>query len=279
MDALKTYTLLTKPGIILGNVITIAGGFALAATYFAPFLFLCTLCGLSFLIASSCILNNYIDRNLDKLMERTKNRPFALGTISVSKALLLSAALGALGFLFLLATNTLTICIALFGYVSYIILYGFFKRRTHYGTLVGSLAGAVPPVVGYCAMSGRLDIYALSLFALLIVWQMPHFFAIALFRLNDYKQAGLPVHPIQKGIQATKMQMILYVALFMLLGLSLAPQVSRIYLVATLVFSTLWLFTAFKGLKDKETEKWAKKMFLISLWTVTAMFVAMLIPQ
>ncbi|MCH9610021.1 MAG: Protoheme IX farnesyltransferase [Chlamydiales bacterium] len=279
MDAVKTYTLLTKPGIVMGNVIAIAGGFALGVTGKMPYaLLLATMVGLSLIIASSCILNNYIDRKIDALMERTKKRGFVQGDVNVKFALFLATILGICGISILAHwTNPLTVGLALFGYITYIVLYGFYKRRTHYGTLVGSLAGAIPPVVGYTAASGRFDWVASLLFVLLIVWQMPHFFAISLYRLEDYKRAGLPVHPVAKGIDKTKIQMLLYVLLFTLLCLPLIPIAGpRVSLVLAII-CLAWILTAIRGFWNKEYAVWARSMFFASLWAVCGLFISLIV--
>lgn len=279
MDAVKTYTLLTKPGIVMGNVIAIAGGFALGVVGQMPYLLLLTtMAGLSFLIASSCVLNNFIDRKIDALMERTKKRALVLGLITPQKALLFSAALGALGLLLLIRfTNPLTVGVAIFGYVAYIVLYGIYKRRTHYGTLVGSLAGAVPPVVGYCAATNRLDWGAFLLFSILILWQMPHFFAIALFRLEDYRRASLPVTPLKKGIRQTQIQMLLYVIGFAAVALFLIPRANWRFGIILIALCSYWILVAILGFWKKEYEVWARQMFFASLWVICGLFISLIL--
>lgn len=278
MDAVKSYTLLTKPGIIMGNVITIAGGFALATTdSLAWGLLFATLLGLSLMIASSCILNNYIDKEIDAKMKRTQHRPFVTKIVSEKKALLLSTILGLIGLSFLITyTNRLTVGAALFGFLVYVLFYGFWKRWTHYGTLIGSLAGAIPPVVGYLAINNRLDRNALLLFILLIVWQMPHFFAIALYRIEDYRNASLPVFPLKKGILATKVRMLLYVLLFLFLAFFLTKGVG--YRIAASFFSSIWLGIAISGFWQKSLF-WARQMFFASLLTITALFITLILQK
>ena len=157
---IKTYFMLTKPGIIFGNAITAAGGFILASkSQVYPFdgcLFLVTLIGLSLLIASACVFNNYLDRNIDKMMARTKNRALARGVISAPKAIIFAVFLGLFGILFLLlCTSLLTITIALAGFFIYVILYSLSKHRSSYATAIGSISGGIPPAVGYCVAAGR----------------------------------------------------------------------------------------------------------------------------
>ena len=203
---IKTYYLLTKPGIIYGNSINTAGGFLLAAKgVIDPLLFLAALIGTAFVIGSACVFNNYIDREIDEKMARTKKRALVTGDIPVKNALIFGTLLGILGFLILFSyTNLLTGVIGVIGVVMYVVVYGYFKRRTVHGTLIGSISGAIPPVAGYTAVTNLIDTGAILLFLILVFWQMPHFYAIAVYRIEDYKKAGIPVLSVVKGIPTTK---------------------------------------------------------------------------
>jgi protoheme IX farnesyltransferase len=183
---------------------------------------LLTLIGLSFVIASSCVFNNYIDRHVDAKMARTKKRALATGEISIKNALIFGILLGLIGgSLLLIYTNLLTFFIAFAGFLIYVFPYSFGKYRTSYGTLIGSIAGAAPPLVGYCAVSNHFDLGALILFLIVVFWQMPHFYAIALYRFNDYSRAGIPVLPVKKGAYVTKMHMVLYTVAFIIAAVML----------------------------------------------------------
>lgn len=269
------YYTLAKPGIIFGNAITAASGFILASKGHIDFwLFLATLVGLSFVIGSACVFNNYIDRGIDQKMARTKHRPLVTGAISVQDALIFGAALGCCGILLLTAyTNPLTTSIALTGFFVYVALYSFLKYKTEYGTLIGSIAGAVPPVVGYCAVSNRLDAGALIMFMIIVFWQMPHFFAIALYRLDDYAAASLPVLPITKGAHITKIHMLLYVIAFLVASLMLTVlgYTGYLYFAVTALLGLTWLWLCIKGFKADNDRLWARKMFLFSLVIVTVL--------
>lgn len=276
---IKTYTMLTKPGIILGNVVTTIAGFALASKgHFDLFLFFATLLGLSLVIASAGIFNNYIDRHSDAIMERTKNRPLANGQISTTKALFLASTLGIFGISILaLWTNLLTVGIAAFGFFVYLVLYAFFKYRTFYGTLIGSVAGAVPPVVGYCAVSNRLDYGALILFLILVLWQMPHFFAIAMYYFKDYSAASIPVMPVQKGIETTKIHMALYIIAFTIATpmLSFMGYTGNIYFIVAALLGLAWLALCLNGFKIENNILWARKMFVFSLIVILLLCMTM----
>jgi protoheme IX farnesyltransferase len=276
---LQTYYHLTKPGIIYGNGITTLAGFLLASRWHINWVLLPTvLLGSSLVIACGCVINNYIDRNIDKHMARTKERALVTGTISARAALIYAAALGVLGFWILAAyTNLLTVAVGLVGLIDYVVLYGYFKRRSVHGTLVGSIAGATPILAGYTAVTNRLDITAVLLFLIMAVWQIPHFYAIAVYRLKDYTRAGIPVWPAEKGINSTKLQIALYIILFTVLVITptLAGSIGYSYLVVVLGVSLWWFRLALQGFKAKDSGRWARKLFGTSL-VVVLVFSAML---
>jgi heme o synthase len=276
----RSYSLLTKPGILLGNAITILGGFFLASRGVINFwLLLQTVVGLSLVIASSCVFNNAIDRKADSKMERTKHRPLVTGSISMLKAYLFALVLGFFGVWILSYTNYLALSIALFGFVVYVLLYSFSKYVSVYGTLIGSLAGAVPPVVGYCAVSNKLDGGAWILFALLTIWQMPHFYAIAIFRQSDYAKASIPVLPIVKGLHATKVHMLVYTIIFLFVAplLTVFGYAGYWYFALSVVLSLWWLKLSISGFQVKDQIKWARKMFGVSLILITILSIAMMV--
>ncbi len=274
---IKTYYLVTKPGIIVGNAITVAGGFALGSRgSFNPLLFLVTMIGLSLVIASACVFNNCIDRHADQKMMRTKNRPLATGVITVGQAILFASILGIMGLSVLAVyTNLLTVSIAAMGFIIYVFLYSFWKYRTTYATEIGSFAGGVPPVVGYCAASGQFDLGALLLFLVVAFWQMPHFFSIAMYRFSDYSAASIPVLPIKKGMQATKKRMMLYIIAFILATLSLTAMgyTGYNYLVVSSILGVAWLFLCIKGLRSENDALWARNMFRLSLLIILVLSV------
>jgi protoheme IX farnesyltransferase len=156
---LKKYYRLTKPGIIYGNLISATAGFLLASNHHINlWLLLATLAGTSLVIASGCVFNNYLDRNIDKKMARTKKRALVLKTIPVINALVFAMVLFIAGFAVLgLYTNWLVVVIGLVGFVDYVVLYGYSKRHTMHSTLVGTVAGATPILAGYCAARGHFD--------------------------------------------------------------------------------------------------------------------------
>ncbi len=263
---------LTKPGIIFGNTVTAASGFALASKgHFNPGLFLAMLIGLSLIIASGCVFNNYIDRGADEKMVRTKNRALVQKLISVKNALIFASILVICGtFVLILYTNRLSVAAALMGFFIYVILYSFGKYRTPHATVIGSIAGGMPPVVGYCAVSHSFDAGALILFMIIALWQMPHFFSIAMVRLEEYAAASIPVLPVKRGIRITKIQILLYTIAFTIsaLMLTVCGYTGYAYLIAAALLGAAWLTLCIQGFKSTNDKAWARKMFLFSLIAV-----------
>jgi len=277
---LRNYFLVTKPGIIFGNSITAMSGFALGARgNFSLFLFLAMIVGVTTIIGSACVFNNYIDREMDKKMARTKNRPLPRGAISSKHALVFATILGvtAIVTLFFL-TNLLTTVIALFGFIVYVVFYTRSKYRSVHGTFIGSFAGALPPMIGYVAVSNRIDGAALIFFMMIFLWQMPHFFAITLYRIKEYGSAAIPVMPIVKGLFITKLQMALYIVAFIIVSSMLAffRYVNYFYFVPLAVVASLWLLLAMRGFTSKNDVIWGRKMFIFSL--IVVMTLSLTIP-
>ena len=164
----------------------------------------------------------------------------------------------------------------LVGFGVYVGLYSLLKIHTQYATLIGSISGAVPPVVGYVAVSNRVDAGALLLFLLLVLWQMPHFYSIAIYSFDDYKAASIPVLPIVKGIPVAKVHMVLYIIAFMLSTamLTLCGYMGYIYLTSASILGGAWLLLCLKGFKTTNDKLWARKMFAVSLVTIIGICIA-----
>lgn len=275
------YVQITKPGIILGNLISVAGGFLLAAKGDVNVgLMLATLIGLSLVVASGCAVNNCIDRDIDVKMQRTCNRVTATGEASLGSILALAGLLGVAGFWALAYfTNATALLFAAVGYLVYVGFYSLYmKRRSVYGTLVGSFSGAVPPVVGYCAVTGKLDIGAVILLVMFSLWQMPHSYAIAIFRYDDYLAAKIPVLPIAKGMTKAKLHIVLYIAVFALVSslLPLTGYTGITFMAVTCATSLWWLAMALKGYRQGiNLQTWARQVFGFSILTITALSITM----
>lgn len=278
---MKQYLQVTKPGIIFGNLISVIGGFLLAAKGNLDLpLFILTMVGVSLVVASGCVFNNYIDRDIDCIMERTKHRALVRGLIAPGVSLWYATALGLAGVALLyFAANPLAALLAVLGFIVYVGVYSLYmKRHSVYGTLIGSLSGAAPPVIGYCAVSGQFDSGALILLAIFSLWQMPHSYAIAIFRFKDYQAAGIPVLPVVKGISVAKHHITLYILAFMVptLMLFLGGYAGYKYLVVATAVSVWWLGMALSGYKQAVDDSlWARKLFMFSIVTITCLSVMM----
>jgi len=273
---IKQYLQVTKPGIIFGNLISVIGGFLLAPKGNIDFpLFLATLVGVSLVVASGCVFNNFIDRDIDRIMERTKNRALVKGLIPPKTTLVYATILGIVGFALLyIGANPLAMWLAVMGFVIYVGVYSLYmKRNSVYGTLIGSLSGAAPPVIGYCAVSGQFDTGALILLLIFSLWQMPHSYAIAIFRFKDYQAAGIPVLPVVKGISVAKHHITVYILAFMIatLMLTLSGYAGYKYLIVAGAVSVWWLGMALKGYKAENDVVWARKLFGFSIITIMSL--------
>jgi protoheme IX farnesyltransferase len=278
--SLKHFIQITKPGIIFGNVLSVAGGFFLASKGHVDIgLFLAAVIGTSLVVASGCVFNNCIDRDIDVKMERTKNRVLVQGLVSVKLALVYATVLGILGVgLLYTKANALAALFAVIGFVIYVGFYSLYlKRKSVHGTLVGSLSGAMPPVIGYVAVSNTFDLAALTLLVMFSLWQMPHSYAIAIFRFNDYRAASIPVLPVKRGIRVAKRHILIYILAFLLatLMLTFGGYAGLNYLAVAAAMGMYWLYMAWTGYKAKDDTVWARKLFVFSIFTITALSVAM----
>ncbi len=267
---IKNYYSLVKPGIIYGNLVTVLGGYFLGShTAFSLKLFITTLLGISLVIACGCVLNNCIDRDIDKVMKRTCKRVLVTGAITLKSALLYAIILGVVGFMLLIInTNKITVIVASIGLFFYVVLYSmWFKRNSIYGTLVGSVSGAVPILVGYCAVTNQFNSGAIILFCILATWQMPHSYAIGIRLLDDFSKASIQILPVKKGVYFTKINILLYVVLFAIsiILLYLFKYVGLLYLVILGAMSTFWVFLSIIGFKAKSNRTWATRMFIYSI--------------
>lgn len=263
------YLRLVKPGIVTGNLISTAGGFLLGARGAVDVrLLAAAIAGVALVVAGGCVFNNVIDRDIDALMSRTAGRPMVTGEVGVTTATTYGAALSAAGLLLLtLIAGRLAATVAAAGLLIYVGPYSlWFKRRSPVGVIVGSFAGATPPVIGYAAATGRLDGAAALLFLMFALWQIPHSDAIAIVRRADYAAAGVPVHPVRHGVAATKFRIVLVIAAFGLASvlLPLAGFAGGAYLGAAVLCGTGWLAVALSG-RTVDDGRWARRIFLASL--------------
>ncbi|MGC5327902.1 heme o synthase [Brevibacillus sp. SYSU BS000544] len=263
------YLYLTKPGITISNLLTTFTGLWLAASGSLDLkTTIFTLIGTAFVIASGAALNNYWDRELDLKMKRTKNRAVATGRIHPRNALAIGIALLLAGLIVLgLFVNTLAAVVSLIGHIFYVLLYTPLKRVTTLNTVVGGVSGAVPPVIGWVAVTGTIDPSAWILFTVIFLWQFPHFLALAMMKVEDYRNGDVMMLPVVKGFEETKRQILRYTAALLPASLLLFAfgTVGYIYLTTAVVLGVIYLYLAFKGFFATDDNAWAKKMFGYSL--------------
>ena len=269
----KKYYELTKPGIIYGNLLTLVAGFLLASKGNLNFaLFITLIIGTYLVIASSCVFNNVIDKKIDKRMKRTRNRALVMGTVSEENAIKFASLLGFLGFVSLLMFSNIYVVIAgILAVVTYIFPYSYFKRTSWIGTAVGTIPGAMPLVAGYMAVTGSIDLAVVLLFLIMVFWQIPHFYALGIFRLRDYKIAKLPILPVSKGIVETKLHIFIFTFLYLvtIFIFSLTGLTGLIFLIVMNILAFYWLFMAMDGFSTRDDVLWAKSMFKYSLVLLT----------
>ncbi|UEC03085.1 heme o synthase [Burkholderia vietnamiensis] len=278
---LRRWLQLVKPGIVMGNMISVTGGFLLASRGDVNWMqgFLVAL-GVALVIASGCVVNNVVDRDIDGLMTRTRRRPMVTGEATIPAAMAYAGLLGVSGVALLrVATGLwLPVVLAVIGYVVYVGLYTLYlKRNSIYGTAVGSLSGAMPPVIGYCAVSGRFDAAALTLLVMFSLWQMPHSYAIAIFRAADYRAASIPVMPVVKGFPAAKRSMLLYICSFTVAALMLGVlgYAGWLYMLATLACGAYWFRLGLAGWGENDEPRWARRVFFTSIAVIAVLSLAM----
>ena len=277
---IKNYLLIAKPGIMVGNLISAAAGFFLASKgRFDGALLPATLIGISLVVASGCVLNNCVDREIDRKMIRTKNRALAQGLIKPKVAVSYATILGLAGLALLwAATNLLAVSIVLAGLTIYVGVYSLYlKRNSVYAALIGSFAGATPPLAGYCAVTGTFDLGAVLLLSIFSLWQMPHWYAIAVYRFDDYAAAGIPILPVRRGTAAAKKYIAGYILAFMAATLMLTVggyTGYRTFAVAT-VLGLSWLSMAWSGYKPSDERLWARKLFIFSILAIFILSVMM----
>jgi protoheme IX farnesyltransferase len=280
MAALRDYALVAKPGITAANLVTAAGGSFLAARG-SPDLWpmLWTALGISLVVASSCVFNNLIDRDLDGRMARTRGRALARGALAPSAAVLYGLCLGVAGAALLVTTaGALSFAIVLGGFIIYVCIYSLgLKRSSLQGILIGSLAGAAPPLAGYCAVSGRFDRGAAILLSIFLLWQIPHSYAVALYRFQDYATAGIPVLPATPERSVAGRRIAGYILAFT--GAALAPTLCGYtgygYLTVAAAFGLIWLYMSLSGRPADDGRLWARRLFIFSILTIIVLSVMM----
>lgn len=264
---------LTKPRITLLVIITMIGGMGLAKrvvpgadlsltkAFFA-------LLGTSLVVSGASAFNMYLERDTDALMDRTKGRPLPSGRLAPGVALAVGAVLGFAAVpLLLWQVNLATALIAGLALLVYSFVYTPLKRRTTLALPIGAVPGAVPPLLGWTAVTGRVDVAGIVLFAILFLWQLPHSLAIATFRCEDYRRAGTKVIPVEHGDRVTRIHIVVESVLLVGVSVLLVPLgvAGAFYLVSALLLGGAFLVFAIAGLRRTAGHRWARSLFAVSI--------------
>lgn len=274
------YLSLTKPRLSSLVMLTAAGGMWLAQRSLDAKTWICAMVGTAGIVGAANAINCVIERDSDRFMARTSRRPLPTGRLHPTHALRFAWVLSLLSLPVLTyGVNWLT---GLLGAVSlwlYAFVYTPMKSRTSWAMYVGAIPGALPPLMGWTAATGRIEAPAVALFSILFFWQLPHFIAIALFRKAEYQAAGLTSLPLEKGDEAARFYAVLYTALTVLV--SLLPFATGVagpyYLVLALVLGVIFLGVAWHGWQKKLGTLWARQFFFTSLVYLTVLFIALAI--
>ncbi len=271
---------LTKPRITLMVVLTAAGGMWLAPgdpPVHVVWVMLVTTAGV---VAAANSLNCWLERDSDRLMVRTKSRPLPDGRLQPSWALASGLVLGGISVpLLAIGVNLLTAALGALALVSYVAVYTPMKPRSPMALFVGAIPGALPPLMGWTAATGSLDLPGWVLFGILFFWQIPHFVAISIVRQSDYDRAGLQVLPSARGLVRAKICAVIYTFALGVTSVMLYPLgiAGTTYAVSALVLGLAFACVALVGLHPRAGERWARQLFVASLLYLTALFIALIV--
>src|SRR3954463_11781851 len=274
---------LTKPRVVSLIVFTAVIGMLLAVPGAPPLARLAwATLGIALVAGAAAAFNCLVEQKLDAAMARTRGRPTVIGSISSAQILLLAGAVGGLGLAILWhAVNPLTMWLTLATFVGYAVVYTvILKPATPQNIVIGGASGAMPPVLGWAAMTGDVGPQALILFLIIFLWTPPHFWALALYRVEDYRKSGLPMLPVTHGNEFTRLQILLYtIVLFAACLMPFAYGMSSwTYLVAALVLSAGFSWYGFR-LWRESSDALARKTFRFSLIHLSALFAALLVDH
>ncbi len=270
---------LTKPRITLMVLVTAAGGMWLAPGSLDPAAMAVMLLTTGMVVGAANTLNCYLERDSDRLMARTANRPLPDRRLDPSWALGLGVAMGLFAVpALVVAVNAVTGLLGAIALLSYVAIYTPMKQHTPAALFVGALPGALPPLMGWTAVTGQVSGPGLVLFGVLFFWQIPHFIAISVFRQEEYERAGLKVLPSVRGIRSAKVQSSFYASALWVVSLLLVPYglAGSLYLFAAVTLGAYFFWAAVRGFWVTDDDGWAKKLFVASLIYLTTLFAALI---
>ena len=283
MTLLKSYYQLCKPNVVYMMLICAFVGMLLAEESVTSYGYLLvSLLGIALCAASAAAINQVIDRKTDASMTRTDQRPLPQGELSAIHASIFAIAIGILGALVLyLFVNTLTMILTLASLIGYAFIYTvYLKRATPQNIVIGGLAGAAPPLLGWASVSNTIDPYALLLVLIIFVWTPPHFWALAIYRKDEYAKEAIPMLPVTHGVVFTKLQIVLYTIILFIV--SVLPYVvlmsGEIYLFSSQILSTIFLYNSV-NLYFSDDDEDAMKTFQFSIYYIFLIFLALLLDH
>ena len=284
LNSWSQYYSLTKPKVVYLIVFTAMVGMLLAAEGLPPLdLFVFGLVGIGLAAASGAAINHVVDEHIDRVMERTRNRPLVSGELDQKSALIFALSIGTLGIAILLIfVNFLTALLTFFSLVGYALIYTMYlKRATPQNIVLGGAAGAAPPLLGWTAVTGSVDTEALLLFLIIFVWTPPHFWALAIRRREEYARADIPMLPVTHGVAFTKIQILLYtILLFVVTMMPFIVQMSGlIYLAGAVALGIGFLYYAIRLYRDDQPNVIAMKTFGYSIFYLSLLFAFLLVDH
>ena len=279
----KNYLELCKPRVVALLVFTANVGMLLAVPGMPPIaLFIYATLGIGLASASAAAINHFIDQKADAEMARTQNRPLPQGDLNSKNVLIFAAVLGITAMLILIfLVNILTAVLTFVSLIGYAIIYTvYLKRMTPQNIVIGGAAGAAPPLLGWCAMTGEVHPYALLLFLLIFVWTPPHFWALAIARRDEYAKVNIPMLPVTHGTEFTRLHILFYTILLFIVTLLpyLTGMSGLIYLIPSALLSLGFIYFAIKMMITKE-DKTAMQTFAYSIVYLMLLFAALLIDH
>ena len=283
MTLLKSYYQLCKPNVVYMMLICAFVGMLLAEQSVGSYSYLfVSLVGIAFCAASAAAINQVIDRKSDASMTRTDQRPLPKGELSATHASLFAVLIGITGATILYVyVNTLTMLLTIASLIGYAFIYTvYLKRATPQNIVIGGLAGAAPPLLGWSAVTNSIDPYALLLVLIIFVWTPPHFWALAIYRKEEYAKESIPMLPVTHGVVFTKLQIVLYTIILFIV--SLLPYVvlmsGIIYLISALALSSVFLYYSI-NLYFSDSDEDAMSTFQFSIYYIFLIFLALLIDH
>jgi protoheme IX farnesyltransferase len=279
----KNYLELCKPKVVVLIIFTAIVGMLLAVPGMPPMdNFIFGIVGIGLASSSAAAINHFIDQKADAEMLRTQNRPLPMGDLNAKNVLIFAMTLGVLGMLILIVwVNILTAVLTFLSLIGYAVVYTIYlKHMTPQNIVIGGAAGAAPPVLGWCAITGEVHPFALLLFLIIFVWTPPHFWALAVAKREEYAKAQIPMLPVTHGAKFTRLQILLYTVLLLIVTLLpyLTGMSGFIYLGTALVLGIMFIYYAIQMMRNDDN-KLAMKTFFFSINYLMILFAALLLDH